>query len=133
MSGACAGRTAQPMMHFNIAAIADARLQQQRAARIDAKTKPPGSLGHLESVAIQLGLIQGSSAPRIVAPHLLVFAADHGVAAEGVSAYPQEVTWQMVMNYLAGGAAVNVFAGAAGLTLKVVDAGVRLTDPSIHL
>ncbi len=113
------------MMHFNIAAIADAGLQQQLAARIDAKTKPQGSLGRLESVAMQLGLIQVSSAPRIVDPHLLVFAADHGVTVEGVSAYPQEVTWQMVMNYLARGAAVNVFASAAGLSLKVVDAGVR--------
>ena len=112
------------MTHFNIAAIADAGLQRQLSAKIDAKTKPPGSLGQLESIAIQLGLIQGSCTPRIVEPHLLVFAADHGVTAEGVSAYPQEVTWQMVMNYLARGAAVNVFASAAGLTLKVVDAGV---------
>lgn len=112
------------MMPFDIAAIADAGLQRQLTAKIDAKTKPPGSLGQLESIAIQLGLIQGSSTPRIVAPHLLVFAADHGITAEGVSAYPQEVTWQMVMNYLARGAAVNVFASAAGLTLKVVDAGV---------
>ena len=112
-------------MHFNIAAIADAGLQQRLAARIDAKTKPPGSLGRLESIAIQLGLIQRSSTPRIVAPQLLVFAADHGIAVEGVSAYPQEVTWQMVMNYLARGAAVNVFASAAGLSLKVIDAGVR--------
>lgn len=114
-------------MHFKIeiAAIADAGLQQQLSARIDAKTKPPGSLGQLENIAIQLGLIQGSSTPRIVAPHLLVFAADHGVTEEGVSAYPQEVTWQMVMNYLARGAAVNVFASTAGLALKVVDAGVK--------
>ena len=121
-------------MHFNIAAIADAGLEQQLSARIDAKTKPPGSLGRLESVAIQLGLIQRSSAPRIVAPHLLVFAADHGVTVEGVSAYPQEVTWQMVMNFLAGGAAVNVFASAAGLSLKVIDAGVdHAFDPHPHL
>ena len=121
-------------MHFNIAAIADAGLEQQLSARIDAKTKPPGSLGRLESVAIQLGLIQRSSAPRIVAPHLLVFAADHGVTVEGVSAYPQEVTWQMVMNYLARGAAVNVFASAVGLSLKVIDAGVdHAFDPHPHL
>ena len=113
------------MIKFNIAAIADPTLRQQLAERIDAKTKPQGSLGQLESVALQLGLIQRSSSPRIVAPHLFVFAADHGVAAEGVSAYAQEVTWQMVMNYLARGAAVNVFANAAGLTLKVVDAGVN--------
>ncbi len=112
------------MMLFNIAAISDAGLQQQLAVRIDAKTKPPGSLGQLENIAIQLGLIQGTSKPQIADPHLLVFAADHGVTVEGVSAYPQEVTWQMVMNYLARGAAVNVFASAAGLSLKVIDAGV---------
>ena len=112
-------------MRFNIAAIADAPLEQALKARIDAKTKQPGSLGRLENIAVQLGLIQRSSTPRIVAPHLLVFAADHGVTAAGVSAYPQEVTWQMVMNYLAGGAAVNGFANAAGLHLKVVDAGVN--------
>lgn len=122
------------MTKFNIAAIADAGLRQQLAARIDVKTKPPGSLGRLESIALQLGLIQRSSTPRIVAPHLVVFAADHGVTAEGVSAYPQEVTWQMVMNYLARGAAVNVFANAAGLALKVVDVGVRHSfEPHLDL
>ncbi|HEY4371783.1 MAG TPA: nicotinate-nucleotide--dimethylbenzimidazole phosphoribosyltransferase [Burkholderiales bacterium] len=93
--------------------------------KIDRKTKPLGSLGQLETLALRLGMMQGTESPHIHAPHMLVFAADHGVAAEGVSAYPQEVTWQMVMNYLAGGAAVNVFARAQGLAVDVVDAGVN--------
>ncbi len=103
---------------------ADADLAVRLQHRIDHKTKPPGALGRLETLALQLGLIQRSEAIRFDAPQMVVFAADHGIAAEGVSAFPQAVTLQMVGNMLAGGAAINVFARQHGFALQVVDAGV---------
>lgn len=102
-----------------------AALEREIRARLDALTKPPGSLGELERLALRLALLQGTSRPRIVAPHVVVFAGDHGATAAGVSAYPASVTAQMVANFLAGGAAIAVFARALGLELLVVDAGVR--------
>lgn len=108
-----------------VTAIADPALAGRLAAAIDAKTKPPGSLGMLEDLALQLGLILRTLQPRIEKPALLVFAADHGIVAENVSPYPQSVTAQMVANFLAGGAAINVFARQNGLALQVVDAGVN--------
>ena len=92
--------------------------------KIDAKTKPLGALGQLEHVALRLGRMQQSLTPVLRDPHLLVFAGDHGAAKAGVSAYPQDVTWQMVENFLAGGAAINVFARHNGLSIKVIDCGV---------
>ncbi len=107
-----------------LAPFGDAALQSQVQAALDAKTKPRGSLGRIEALALQLALIQNRAVPRLRDPQLLVFAADHGIAAQGVSAYPAEVTKQMVLNMLAGGAAVSVLARQHGLALTVADCGV---------
>ena len=93
--------------------------------RLDQLTKPRGALGRLEALALQIGRVQRTERPQLRAPQLVVFAADHGLAAQGVSAYPSEVTAQMVENFLTGGAAVNVLARQHGLALTIVDAGVR--------
>jgi nicotinate-nucleotide--dimethylbenzimidazole phosphoribosyltransferase len=90
---------------------------------LDNLTKPPGSLGRLEELALRLAVLRGGP-PRVAAPVIFTFAADHGVVAEGVSAYPQIVTAQMVENFLAGGAAVNVLARQAGARVVVADFGI---------
>ncbi len=91
---------------------------------IDNKTKPLGSLGRIEALALQIGAILGTTTPVLQQPQMVVFAGDHGLATRGVSAYPSDVTWQMVENFLAGGAAVSVLARQHGLALTVVDCGV---------
>ena len=115
-------------MHFPIPVLDDVT-QTELAARLqhllDNKTKPVGSLGQIERLAQRIGLILGSEAPELRDPQLVVFAGDHGLAARGVSAYPSDVTWQMVENFLAGGAAVSVLARQNGIGLTVVDCGVR--------
>jgi nicotinate-nucleotide--dimethylbenzimidazole phosphoribosyltransferase len=90
---------------------------------LDMLTKPPGSLGRLEELAARLAALRGG-APHVESPFVFVFAGDHGVVAEGVSAYPQTVTAQMVENFLAGGAAINVLARQAGARVVVADFGV---------
>ncbi len=93
-------------------------------AAIDSKTKPLGALGRIETLAAQIARVQRRLAPVMENCRLTIFAGDHGIAAEGVSAYPSEVTRQMVLNFLGGGAAANVFARANGVGVVVVDAGV---------
>lgn len=106
------------------AAMAEAR------ARQDELTKPRGALGRLEDLSVQLAGISGQPRPRVARKAVVVMAADHGVAAAGVSAYPPEVTRQMVLNFLRGGAAINVLARQAGARVVVVDMGVREPLPS---
>ncbi|QHE86579.1 nicotinate-nucleotide--dimethylbenzimidazole phosphoribosyltransferase [Hydrogenophaga sp. BPS33] len=112
-------------MNTTIPDITQAELAQTLQHALDNKTKPLGSLGRLEALAQRIGLILGTATPELHAPQMLVCAADHGLAARGVSAYPSDVTWQMVENFLAGGAAVSVLARQHGIGLTVVDCGVR--------
>lgn len=107
-----------------IANIENNDLRQQLQQIIDLKTKPLGALGRLETLALQLGMIQGTLTPNITQPQIRVFAADHGLTKHGTSAFPSSVTAQMVYNFLQGGAAINVLARQHNIELRVVDAGV---------
>lgn len=103
----------------------DATLGHRLQHAIDNKTKPLGALGKIEALALRLGAILGSETPALAQPHMLVCAADHVLAARRVSSFPSDVTWQMVENFLAAGAAVSVLARQHGLALTVADCGVR--------
>ncbi len=110
------------------------RFEADLARAIDGKTKPVGALGRIEDLAAQIARVQRSLTPRMERCTLTIFAGDHGVAADGVSAFPPAVTREMVRNFLAGGAAANVFAASLGVGVRVVDAGVAgvlLEDPGL--
>ncbi|MCY4577447.1 MAG: nicotinate-nucleotide--dimethylbenzimidazole phosphoribosyltransferase [Chloroflexi bacterium] len=108
---------------------ADAGAMRRALSRQRNLTKPPGSLGRLEDVSVQLAGIFGTERPTIGGKAVIVAAADHGVVAQGVTGYPQEVTAQMVLNFLSGGAAVSVMAGRVGARQIIVDAGVAADLP----
>jgi nicotinate-nucleotide--dimethylbenzimidazole phosphoribosyltransferase len=108
----------------------DRSLEPQFRARIDGKAKPLGSLGRLEDLAVQLGLIWHPLVPRTGRAAVFVFAADHGLVAEGVSLYPASVTRAMVATYLAGRAGVNALAKVSGVEVQVIDAGVDADIPA---
>jgi nicotinate-nucleotide--dimethylbenzimidazole phosphoribosyltransferase len=104
------------------------RIEAARQRQLEL-TKPPGSLGRLEEIANRCAAIRESFSLTAWRPRIVLFAADHGVCAEGISAYPQEVTAQMVLNFLRGGAAINAFARSGGIELRVVDVGVATPLP----
>jgi nicotinate-nucleotide--dimethylbenzimidazole phosphoribosyltransferase len=109
----------------------DLNVVEQAAARQQQLTKPAGSLGRLESVAVQLAGLQGQVKPTLSQVWIAIFAGDHGVVAEGVSAFPQEVTGQMLLNFVSGGAAISVLARQLGAQLEVVDLGT--VTPTLNL
>ena len=106
----------------------DAAQQHAALARQAQLTKPPGSLGALEDIAVRLAALQGRARPQVERVRIAVFAGDHGVVAEGVSAFPQSVTVEMVRNFARGGAAISVLARSIGASLEVVNVGT-VTDP----
>ncbi|MBW8369726.1 MAG: nicotinate-nucleotide--dimethylbenzimidazole phosphoribosyltransferase [Thiobacillus sp.] len=117
------------MNPFAAAKPLDEAARAAALARQAQLTKPPGSLGRLETLVATLAAMQGRTLPRIQQPWISIFAADHGVAAEGVSAFPQSVTQQMLANFVGGGAAISVLAREAGATLEVIDVGTLAPSP----
>lgn len=126
VEGVAMTSSAVPRLHEAVGRVrpVDVTWRDRAEARLDELTKPPRSLGRLEWIAARLCAIQETVTPRVVPRRIVVFAADHGVTEEGVSAYPSAVTAQMVGNFLRGGAAINVLARAAAADVCVVDVGV---------
>ncbi|HQP25671.1 MAG TPA: nicotinate-nucleotide--dimethylbenzimidazole phosphoribosyltransferase [Smithellaceae bacterium] len=119
-------------MNYPTIPLIDRLAAQQARARQNSLTKPPGSLGRLEEISIQLAGMKADPLPNVDRKAVIIMAADHGVALEGVSAFPAEVTPQMVMNFLSGGAAINVLARQAGAGVTIVDIGVAADfDPAL--
>jgi len=116
------------MIHFNIEKP-NASIREEIQKKIDNLTKPKGSLGMLEEIALKIGIIEQTSEPVLNNPHNIVFASDHGIAVEGVSLSPQEVTYQMIANFLSGGAGINFLARQHRFKMKIVDAGVNYDFP----
>jgi len=116
------------MITFNITKP-DTAICPDIQRKIDNLTKPKGSLGMLEAIALKIGTIQQTSEPALSNPHNIVFASDHGIANEGVSLSPQEVTYQMIANFLTGGAGINFLARQHKFKIKIVDAGVNYDFP----
>ena len=107
----------------------DENLRPSIIDKINNLTKPKGSLGRLEEIALQIALIQQTLTPALHKPQNIIFAADHGIVEEGVSLSPKEVTWQQLSNFLHGGAGVNFLCRQHGFELKIVDAGVDYDLP----
>src|SRR5574344_1739308 len=116
------------MRNFNITEP-DCRIKEKLVDKINNLTKPKGSLGTLEELALQIGLVQQTLSPELRKPQNIIFAADHGIVAEGVSVSPKEITWQQIFNFLHGGAGVNFLCRQHGFELKIVDAGVDYDLP----
>lgn len=116
------------MKTFNIKSP-DQAIRQALIDRINNLAKPEGSLGMLEELALQIGLIQQTLSPRLRNPHNIIFAADHGIADEGVSFSPKEVTWQVINNFLGGGAGINFLCRQHGFELVLVDGGIDFDFP----
>ena len=120
-------------MTFQIPSYSDDDLRKRVAARWNSLTKPPGSLGRLEDLVSQLAQIQGTDRPSAARKTMHIFCADHGVAAEGVSPFPQAVTAQMVKNFVRGGAAICVLCRQHDITPVIIDAGVNApTEPGVR-
>ena len=115
-----------PIFHIN---LPDKSIKPALWDKINNLTKPKGSLGRLEELALQIGLIQQTLSPSLRHPQNIIFAADHGIVEEGVSLSPKEVTWQQISNFLHGGAGINFLCRQHGFTLKIVDAGVDYDLP----
>ena len=117
------------MRKFTIAPIACPELEQAAREKIDNLTKPKGSLGRLEELALQVCMIQQTLSPSLNNPYNLLFAADHGIVEEKVSASPKEITWQQISNFLHGGAGINFLCRQHGFRQEIIDAGVDYDLP----